>query len=632
MVDADIGGSAHREDHISSDYLQDLERFVQSVQDGLSQLKSVGSNRSGGAGDPQGILSSPMTTEISATRDPRLSMRRRQSSTVTRASPSSFESMLKLAQSSLTDNGTIPSINEEVFSVTSCEAATAEEDSIGALVHAGHPILALGESTANSLVDTFASHVGVMYPCVDMATIRRNLTHLYHLISSSGRGSTANLRLIDIEILKAVMMVGAAAKSSEPSSLAETLEQSLLWTAQSVCSQESVEIEDVVMSCLMCIYFFHRDERQKAWRMAGIGARTALELGLDIHEPHEVCGVQKTTSEFEQSDSYDLRRRLLFCCVYDLDSWSSFLTGLPRVLSTQLPPDHLNCLQPRTHKYLRAMLEMDRIGADIFALLREPDQAADSLGTRTDYLEFRLKNMERTTGLEKVWSEEKDQDCAIPRAVQLFIQTRANHFRISIQLRLLASARIAATRPHFFQALVGAADDNVWVCKTAWEGGSIPALLRPTFVHFLMAAISAMVLAAIYDPGRYSVECRRPFEAGLEMLEAWYHTPRGMDSRHRYSLAKLRNLGRRVRISNNKAGDGSLIDDDSAVEPLTAFALHDTSTSDTNLEQSWNTLTDDAFTIGGMSTQMQPWDERWLDSVFNDQCSWSSRQRETSHL
>jgi hypothetical protein len=264
------------------------------------------------------------------------------------------------------------------------------------------------------------------------------------------------------------------------------------------------------------------------------------------------------------------------------------------------------------------MLEMDRIGADIFALLKEPDQAADSLGTRMDYLEFRLKNVERTTGLEEAWSEGKDLDCAIPTAVQLFIQTRANHFRISIQLRLLASARIAATRPHFVQELVGAADDNVCVCKTVSEGGSLPALLRPTFVHFLVAAISALLLAATYDPGRYSVKCRRPFEAGLEMLEAWYRTPRGIDPRHRYSLAKLRNLGRRVRISNDEAGDGALIDDDSAVEPPTAFTLHDTSSSDTNLGQSWNTLTDDAFTIGSLSAPMQLWDERWLDSVFND--------------
>jgi hypothetical protein len=119
------------------------------------------------------------------------------------------------------------------------------------LVHSGCPILALGESTAHSLLDAFASHVGVMYPCVDMATVRGNPTHLYHLESSSGRDATSALRLIDVEIIKAVMTVGAAAKSSEPSTLVQTLEQSLLWTVESVCSHELMGIEDVIMSCLM---------------------------------------------------------------------------------------------------------------------------------------------------------------------------------------------------------------------------------------------------------------------------------------------------------------------------------------------------------------------------------------------
>jgi hypothetical protein len=85
--------------------------------------------------------------------------------------------------------------------------------------------------------------------------------------------------------------------------------------------------------------------------MAGLSARTALELGLHIHDPHEVRGVHKSHSDFEQSDSNDQQRRLLFCCVYDLDSWSSFVTGLPRVLSLRLSTDQLNCLVLRPAIY-----------------------------------------------------------------------------------------------------------------------------------------------------------------------------------------------------------------------------------------------------------------------------------------
>lgn len=224
---------------------------MRSVQDGLSQLTSVSSIRPDGTGESQQIFSSLTSTDPSLTRNPLLLMRRRLSSTVASASPSSSETSLKLAQSSLADNGIIPSINEEVFSVTSSAVSTEEEDSAAALVQACRPILALGESTAHSLVDTFASHVCVMYPCVDMTTIRGSLTHTYDLKSSSGRGATSALRLIDIEILKAVMTVGASAKYTELSNLAQTLEQSLLWTADSICSQELMWIEDIIMSWLM---------------------------------------------------------------------------------------------------------------------------------------------------------------------------------------------------------------------------------------------------------------------------------------------------------------------------------------------------------------------------------------------
>ena len=81
--------------------------------------------------------------------------------------------------------------------------------------------------------------------------------------------------------------------------------------------------------------------------MAGFGARTSQELSLHIHEPRKARKMHKTDFDFEESDSECQRRRLLFCCVYDLDSWSSFMTGLPRILSFQLPPDYLDYLVRR---------------------------------------------------------------------------------------------------------------------------------------------------------------------------------------------------------------------------------------------------------------------------------------------
>ena len=263
------------------------------------------------------------------------------------------------------------------------------------------------------------------------------------------------------------------------------------------------------------------------------------------------------------------------------------------------------------------MLEMDRIGADIIALLKEPDQAADSLGTSIEYLEFRVKNMERTVGLENASSKDGDQSCAMQMPIRWFIQLRANHFRLLIQLRSLASAKMAATRSHSVKALVSAADDNVWVCKTATDAGPIPALLRPTFAHFCMAAVSGMLLAAAYDPTTYASKCRRPFEAGLGMLEAWTYKPQSTNPRHRYCVANLRNLGQRLSIFNDDATDRPLINGSSTHNSSAVPTLHNGSSSDANLEHSWNVLRDNAFAIGEMSAHMQPWDSTCFDFVFN---------------
>lgn len=69
--------------------------------------------------------------------------------------------------------------------------------------------------------------------------------------------------------------------------------------------------------------------------MAGFGARTALELCLDLSE----SGPKEQSS----TDSRD-QRLILFCCVSDLDARSSFMTGLPRAMSDQLKAEQFSFL------------------------------------------------------------------------------------------------------------------------------------------------------------------------------------------------------------------------------------------------------------------------------------------------
>ena len=74
--------------------------------------------------------------------------------------------------------------------------------------------------------------------------------------------------------------------------------------------------------------------------MAGFGARTALELGLDL--TNSTLTSEETT--FEPLPPYMPSGGILFCCIYDLDLRSSLMVELPSVLPYKLRQEHLNSL------------------------------------------------------------------------------------------------------------------------------------------------------------------------------------------------------------------------------------------------------------------------------------------------
>lgn len=173
-------------------------------------------------------------------------MRRRTLSTVNRDCPSSFENILKLAQSTLAQNGIVS--GTEALVDEEYEMSEQESDSTAELLHAARPIISLEETRARALVDAFASNALVMYPCVDIELVKRNLSAVYRPDSSLAR----DLRIIDIEVLKAVLAIGSSSGDLHgDTALAHSLVFSLAWSVESAFNQDLVSEEDVVMACLM---------------------------------------------------------------------------------------------------------------------------------------------------------------------------------------------------------------------------------------------------------------------------------------------------------------------------------------------------------------------------------------------
>jgi hypothetical protein len=137
-------------------------------------------------------------------------------------------------------------------------AATAEEadfDSAAVLLEAGQPITDLEEGVAHGLLDAAASDSLAMYPCLEVRSVRGHLDNLLDLANHSPQQATSALRLIDIEILKVVLLVGASSNASsamfDNEVVARTLQSSIAWTVESTLLQDDVSLEDVTLSCLM---------------------------------------------------------------------------------------------------------------------------------------------------------------------------------------------------------------------------------------------------------------------------------------------------------------------------------------------------------------------------------------------
>ena len=137
-------------------------------------------------------------------------------------------------------------------------AATEEDadfDSVAVLLEAGQSITVLEEGVAHALLDAAASDSLAMYPCIEVRSVRDHLDTLLDLANHSPQRATSALRLIDIEILKMVLLVGASSNANsaicDNDVVTRMLQSSISWSVESTLLHDVVSVEDVVLSCLM---------------------------------------------------------------------------------------------------------------------------------------------------------------------------------------------------------------------------------------------------------------------------------------------------------------------------------------------------------------------------------------------
>jgi predicted XRE-type DNA-binding protein len=310
------------------------------------------------------------------------------------------------------------------------------------------------------------------------------------------------------------------------------------------------------------------------------------------------------------------------------------MVGLPRVFSNQLKQEHIaslvrasvaisrisKLLTPEAkgdHLYLKAMLPLDRIADEIIESLVDKSTSSHTRQERLSYLDFRLVNLRADLCPE---GESTEQAASNPtqKPAQLFIMLRLNHLRLLTCFQSLSSASLALTESKSAIASVNAAEESVRICRQAKDQGFVPAVLTATFTHFLMAAVSTLLLAAIHNRPDLMPVNRRIFDDGLQLLEGVQPPPSGRQSSNQYSIINLRRLAEKIQPVSAPAAMEPQYGPDVpiALEKSSSAVQHPPIEMGEAFADGWDTLQDDPFNAGDLEILAGLVDQTWFHTAF----------------
>jgi len=265
-------------------------------------------------------LSAPQAALI----DPALQLRKQGSNQPSFQGPTSSAFSLGLARSSLQSMG--------ITEGAADDSAAAQDHLVAELSRAQKanptgtgkdPLYALNKDEAIRLCTLYEDEVGLMNPIVDIQDVKGHAGIMYTMQDAAARVLGTNHHPVDAihdestDVLRLVLATALALEGTGQSDLGTRLFESVN-SAKNYRNIQSPTLKDIQIVILMSIYHFHVDNEDLAWRIIGLAARLALELGLHRIETYD-----------KQFPSEPLRSRALevFWSIYVLDRRWSYGTG-----------------------------------------------------------------------------------------------------------------------------------------------------------------------------------------------------------------------------------------------------------------------------------------------------------------
>ncbi|KAJ5750179.1 hypothetical protein N7533_007207 [Penicillium manginii] len=444
--------------------------------------------------------------------------------------PTSAEFGLNQPKNSSTDN-TQHHDEEMGIPDTPSPAASGEEDVL--------PVVSTGDTLSLSLEDTlnlvqiYEDSVGIMYPCVDLDSVREYV-HEYYRSNGIYEISSASEALAqdapdqdwftarDIQVLKIILATALLAESHGRSEFAAQLADSVEDRFSGRFRVAEVDMKEILIMTLLSIFHSYRDDEVIAWRFIRNASSAAMELGLHRQETW-----QRTGGVFPGEVAWTWARRL-FWCIYVLDRKWSFGTGLP--FGIQDIDIDTNLPEPGdSTPYLTCMIYHARLSTKIWGLIMDwPNRSRVATSDQCAYLDTQVQQWiwsiptelrfdpnqtpDSITGPGK--SEHRDRIMML----QVLLALQGNQLRIQVYRQNLLSSEHIMEDPQGASTAVETAKRTIHMLENFSAVSHIYFQRPEPFNYFLISALAALFLAVIHAPNTFRHVCRPEFYTATELV------------------------------------------------------------------------------------------------------------------
>ncbi|KAB8207905.1 hypothetical protein BDV34DRAFT_223102 [Aspergillus parasiticus] len=409
-----------------------------------------------------------------------------------------------------------PSEDDDEFESTAAPSPIAAPD---ADLATDDPLGNLGQTEALRLVTVYENTVGLMYPCVDLDSMRAYIVDFFRddsrQILSSEEQDWFFAR--DVEVLKIILAIALLTESHGRSERAAVLAESVEDRFATRVNIPEVDMKELLILTLLSIFHSYRDDEVISWRCIGMACRGSMQLGLHCQETW-----YRTGGVFPGELQWTWASRL-FWCIYVLDRKWSFGTGLP--FAIQDTDMDTNLPEPGTATpYLTCMISYARLSGKIWGLVvgwGSRSRAATS--DYCSYLDFQVQQWIQSIPQELRFDPSRQSS---PDSVQndnmmmlqVLLALQANQLRILVYRQNLLSSESIETNVSGASIAVETAKSTIHMLDYFTRVSDIYFQRPEPFNYFLISALAALFLAVFHAPTRFSNVCRAEFYAAVDMV------------------------------------------------------------------------------------------------------------------